>query len=479
MKLAALLFPVLWWGGAFIDGVSSPGGLAPGGFAEIDGAYFDGTAKVTVGGLDAAVYPYGEYPCAGCEVVIFIQIPSGVALGPTSLVLTQGNDVVIRPVRIVPAAPGFASTFQPPFIPNGFPPNVRIERSLPGGGFGPWTCSPGDTPQPGDLVRLYMTGLGATNPLVPAGVPAPESPLAGTIIKPTVLFAKRPAEVTESVLVPGQVGVYRVTFKLPDYSGYQTLSVTSAGVTVETPIPVGKAINPLQGSASPLSIQAVTACGGHFLDAGQTLSGDIANPPKKLGDISIAVFDSIGGERDAGILSATQDQIEYLIPDDFASGTADVNITIGPTTWRGTIEIKSFAPRVLEVAPGIAAAYLVRVSNGVQTIEPTFHATVDGKYEAVPIDLGPPGDAVYLCVFGTGWRWRASLADFTLDLSRDDGTYLRIPAVYAGPEGAYAGIDQANFLLPRSLAGSGNRYALHTFLNAGGTRTGLPGLFYK
>src|SRR5262249_52781264 len=139
MKFAALLLPVVAWGGASIDSVSSPGGLAPGGFAEIDGAYFDGTAKVSVGGLDAAVFP-GSSSCGNCiGVYIFIQIPSTVALGPTTLVLTQGNDVVIWPIRIVAAAPEFASSLQPPFVPNAFPASPRIERSLPGGGFGPWS----------------------------------------------------------------------------------------------------------------------------------------------------------------------------------------------------------------------------------------------------------------------------------------------------------------------------------------------------
>ncbi len=214
------------------------------------------------------------------------------------------------------------------------------------------------------------------------------------------------------------------------------------------------------------------------LDPGQTLWGDAANPQNKLGDISITVFDSNGSERNAGILSATQDQIEYLVAEGIASGTADVNITVGPASWRGTIDVKSYAPWVLEVAPGIAATYLVRVSNGVQTVEPTFRVTADAKYEAIPIDLGPEGDSVYLCVFGTGWRARG-LYNVTLDHSRGDGTYLSVPAIYAGPEGEYAGIDQANFLLPTNLAGSGNRYAFHTFLSVGGTRTGLPGLVYK
>src|SRR6266404_1422356 len=128
MKLALLLFPAIVWGGAFIDSVSNHQGLAPGGFAEIDGAYFDGTAKVTVGGLDAAVYAWGDYSRAGCEVSIIIQIPSVVAVGSTTLVLTQGKDIVTWPVTIIPAAPDFAATSRAPYGPSILPP-FRIERS--------------------------------------------------------------------------------------------------------------------------------------------------------------------------------------------------------------------------------------------------------------------------------------------------------------------------------------------------------------
>jgi len=305
MKFILILFPAILWGGAFIDNVSHPGGLAPGGFAEIDGAGFDGTAKVTVGGLDAAVYSFALY--AG-ESSIFIQIPSAVAVGPATLVLTQGNDVAPWPVTIVPAAPQFVSTSQPPYSTTSFPQAVRAERSLPGGGFAPWSCAPGDTAKPGDLVRVYLTGLGATNPLVSAGMPAPESPLALTVVQPKVLFGKSNAVVTESALVPGQVGLYRLTFKVPDDFGYQSLSVTAGGITVEAPLAIGNAIMPLITSAAPWSIQVATACAAHFLDAGQTLTGDPRNPQDTLGNIHVVVTDAMGPHR-AAILSATQDQV--------------------------------------------------------------------------------------------------------------------------------------------------------------------------
>ena len=478
MKLALLLFPaILGAGDLFIDNVSHPGGLAPGGFAEIDGFGFDGTAKVTVGGLNAAVYTLNLN--AGGEASIFIEIPGAVAVGSSTLVLTQGKDSVSWPVTIVAAAPQFAPNSQPPYFGLPLTPNLRIERSLPGGGFALWSCAAGDTAKAGDLVRAYMTGLGATNPQVSSGAPAPESPLASTVIQPKVLFGKSVAEVTESVLAPGQVGLYRVTFKIPDAFGLQTLSVTAGGITVETPLAVGNAIMALPQAAAPSSIQVATACGAHFLEAGATLIGDPKNPPQKLGAIGILVTDSTGLHPGAGILSATQDQIEYIVPEGTSTGTADLAITIGAATWRGTLDIRPYAPQVLQVASAIAATYVVRVRNGVQTMEPTFRVAANGQYEAVPIDLGPEGDSVYLCVFGTGWRARGSVQDVTLQHSRNDGTYLTVPAIYAGAQGEYAGVDQANFLLPRSLAGTGNLFTFHTFLGVGGLMTGLPGLVYK
>jgi uncharacterized protein (TIGR03437 family) len=480
MKLALLLFPAILCGQTFIDSVTHPGGLAPGGFAEIDGAFFDEAATVTVGGLAAAVYPVGGgyHRCEGCEVYVFIQIPSGIAIGPTVLVLTQGKNNVSWPITIVPAAPQFVSTAGYPYALTFYPPDLRIERNLAGGGFGPWSCAASDTPKPGDLVRVYMTGLGATNPQVSTGTPAPESPLATTVVPPRVLFGKSVAEVRESVLAPGQVGVYRVTFMLPDDFGFQSLSITAGGITVETPLAIGNATVPLYPSAAPSSIQVATACGARFLNAAQTLTANPKNPQDTLGDIRIQVSDS-QGPKPAAILSATPDRIEYVLPEGTLPGTANLNIMVGAASWRGTIDVKSYAPRVLEVSPKITAAYVVRVRDGVQTVEPTFRVTDDGKFEAIPIDLGPVGDSVYLCVFGTGWRARNPGYDLFLEYSRGDGSYLSVPATYAGAQGEYAGMDQADFLLPRSLAGSGNLYLLRTFLDIGGARTGFAGWIYK
>jgi len=78
-----------------------------------------------------------------------------------------------------------------------------------------------------------------------------------------------------------------------------------------------------------------------------------------------------------------------------------------------------------------------------------------------------------------GLAWTCPRLRGTLDHSLGDGTYLSVPAIYWGPQGEFAGMDQVDFLLPRRIGGSGNLYTLHTFLNVGGTRVGFPGLVYK
>ena len=53
-------------------------------------------------------------------------------------------------------------------------------------------------------------------------------------------------------------------------------------------------------------------------------------------------------------------------------------------------------------------------------------------------------------LFGTGWRLRSSLANVT---ARIGGVAAEV--FYAGQQGDFVGLDQANIILPRILAGRG------------------------
>ena len=67
----------------------------------------------------------------------------------------------------------------------------------------------------GEVLVIYGTGLGTTNPFLPAGLPAPSSPPARTTAPPQVLFGTALAQVTFAGLTPGLAGVYQVNAVVP------------------------------------------------------------------------------------------------------------------------------------------------------------------------------------------------------------------------------------------------------------------------
>ena len=108
--------------------------------------------------------------------------------------------------------------------------------------------------------------------------------------------------------------------------------------------------------------------------------------------------------------------------------------------------IAAVAPALFTLnAAGLVAGYVVRVSQGSQTVEPISD----------PIDLGPTGGSspitqVYLCLFGTGIRG-APAGQVSVHVQGIDA-----PVIYAGPQKQFAGLDQVNVLLPIELAGTGD-----------------------
>ncbi len=77
-----------------------------------------------------------------------------------------------------------------------------------------------------------------------------------------------------------------------------------------------------------------------------------------------------------------------------------------------------------------------------------------GRFVAVPIELGPASDQVFLVLFGTGIR-----AQRTVSASLG-GAHSEI--LFAGPVEGLAGLDQVNARVPRSLLGRGEVEVLLT-----------------
>jgi uncharacterized protein (TIGR03437 family) len=169
--------------------------------------------------------------------------------------------------------------------------------------------------------------------------------------------------------------------------------------------------------------------------------------PSSLSNLSISVTDANGASRLAQVLYASPTQINFLVPYGTALGVATVSISMpGSAALSGQVEIVAQAPGLfVENSAGLASAYAVRVdSTGNQSLETVFNVS-NGVVTATPISLGDSSDQVYLILFGTGFDLAAGASVIV------GGRTAMI--TYAGSQGT-SGLDQANVLLPHSLAGA-------------------------
>jgi uncharacterized protein (TIGR03437 family) len=199
----------------------------------------------------------------------------------------------------------------------------------------------------------------------------------------------------------------------------------------------------------------VTAFGSDLVAATEAASG--VRLPAVLAGTSVKVTDSAGTERAAALYFVSPTQMTFVVPAGPAPGPGYVSVTgRDGAVSVGPLAIEPVAPSLFSAdasGRGVAAAVALRVStSGAQTQEPVarFDAA-QARFVAQPISLGPETDQVYLLLFGTGIRFRGSLS----------GVRCRIGGVpaevtYAGPQGAYPGLDQVNVKVPRSLAGRGD-----------------------
>jgi uncharacterized protein (TIGR03437 family) len=404
--------------------------LSPGSLVTVVGANLTGTFAVQVGGKAAAVLT------SASATTIAIQLPVDLAPGPTTLVVsTRSGSSDPFPLTLDAYAPIFRGA--------GIPCNIG----------------------PGTILEVLAGGLGPTDPPVATGQTASPESLARTVAKVSFTLDGTPAEVMESALVTWYPGVYAVNVKVPpalsdgNYSGVLSIAgLQSNPMTIAlfkgTHFANSSAVNGLPGFGAADSLMTAQYCGGL---ANTTISSDYRNPPTTLGGTNIVVKDSAGVERLAALLSVSPRQVNYMIPAGTAPGIATVTITTSSGfSLTASQNIQAVAPSIF-YGPYMAGsdaqpnpvAQLLRIRAGQQIIEPVLSR----------IDMGPATDQVYLVLFGTGLRHRSSLANVhitfaTLD-DENGSIQTEAPVEYAGAQNDFAGLDQVNVMLPRSLAGTG------------------------
>ena len=178
--------------------------------------------------------------------------------------------------------------------------------------------------------------------------------------------------------------------------------------------------------------------------------------PISLGGSQVIVKDSKGVERFAPLFYASPVQINFQLPAGTAEGVATLTIFSGAgVTSTGLVIIGKVAPALFSAdasGTGVAAgsALLVRADGTRTENNLARYDTASGKFIGQPIDIGSSGDQVYLTLYGTGCKNRSDLANVKVKIGGIDA-----PVESAGAQGFFAGLDQINVKLPRSLAGRG------------------------
>lgn len=208
-------------------------------------------------------------------------------------------------------------------------------------------------------------------------------------------------------------------------------------------------------SNSALAAEAITSAFGSNL-ATITQGASMIPLPTSLAGTTVKVRDSSGTERLAPLFFVSSSQVNYQIPPQTAMGAATITITNADgAVSAGTVQIVAVAPGLFTAnsnGQDAPAAVVLRVSaSNAQSYETVaIFDAAQNKFLPRPLDLNPTTDQVYLMLFGTGIKFRSSLAAVSARIGGLDAEVL-----YAGAQGGFAGLDQINVRIPPSLVGRG------------------------
>jgi uncharacterized protein (TIGR03437 family) len=193
---------------------------------------------------------------------------------------------------------------------------------------------------------------------------------------------------------------------------------------------------------------------------GSQLAAGIAVPkslplPTTLAQTTVNVIDAAGAFRPSGLYLVSPGQVNFVLDPMTVTGPALVLVQNGTgTVASGPVEVDNVAPGLFSAnstGSGVAAGQVLRSVNGVTTPEPmAVYDVPAGAWLPVPIKLNTD-DTVFLTLYGTGIRNRASLSNVRVTVNS-----AAVPVTYAGPQFDSPGLDQLNIgPLPPSLQGSG------------------------
>jgi uncharacterized protein (TIGR03437 family) len=261
------------------------------------------------------------------------------------------------------------------------------------------------------------------------------TPVGGTLwVQPGLYYTSRP--LTKRITIRAPLGGATILYRQAVLNVPELASVSAASYNGE------------------LAAESIVAAFGENLAAGTAIATTLPLPTQLAG-ATVKVKDADGAERDAPLFFVSPNQINYQIPTGTSIGIASISVqnSSGETVAKGTVPITTASPALFSAnttGQGVPAASLLRVRGDAQFYEPLARYDAEQKqFVPVPIDLGPEGDQVFLILFGTGFR-ASGTSGVMVTIGDEDAEVL-----YAGPAPGFAGLDQANVRIPRSLISKG------------------------
>ena len=197
----------------------------------------------------------------------------------------------------------------------------------------------------------------------------------------------------------------------------------------------------------PAAPAAIVSMFGQGL-ASSTAIATMTPLPTMLSRTTVEVTDSSGVTRPCPLFFVSDGQINFQIPPGTATGPATITVRrdgLAPLT--GELEVEDVAPGLFTVnrqGTGAPFAFYLRIAED-GTRAPQMPLFEGNNPQPLPIDLGPPGDQIFLLLAGTGIRGFTSAVTASIE-------GIDIPVLGAVPQGEFVGLDQVNIgPLPRNL----------------------------
>lgn len=189
--------------------------------------FVNGALPPQLDGVSAQINGKSAYVYYISPTQLNVQAPSDSAVGPVSVTVTNAAGAS------APATVQLAAV-SPAFFPwqGKYAVATRTDFSLVGlpGLLPGLTTVPA---KPGDIILLWGTGFGATNPAFPAGQTVTGAP--ALVANPTVTVGGVNADIVAAVLSPASAGLYLIAIRVPATATNGDLPVVAAIGGVQSP----------------------------------------------------------------------------------------------------------------------------------------------------------------------------------------------------------------------------------------------------